>query len=117
MRVPGQDLPFSEADLLVWWERQFPRGAASCPYCRVAIDAFNASPDHRVPISRGGDLSLDNLEAVCQGCNRLKGALLPNEFRDLWEWISGLHPVAQQDVIGRLKAGAMGMRLRFYKKS
>ena len=114
MRVPGQNLPYSEPELLEWLTGQFSSGVRSCPYCGAPIDALSASLDHKQPLTRGGYLFLSNLEAICAACNRLKGGLTPAEFRELMEWVYRQAPAAQQDVIGRLKLGAMGARLRFH---
>lgn len=35
--------------------------------------------DHRLPVTYGGDLSLENLETVCALCNQEKGKKLPDE--------------------------------------
>lgn len=36
--------------------------------------------DHHVPRALGGRTCLDNLRALCIGCNQRKGRLLPGEF-------------------------------------
>lgn len=117
MREPGQDLPFSEAELVRCMELAFPLGCAvPCPYCGTAIDALSASLDHAMPITRGGSLGLENLTAICAMCNRLKGALTPSEFKELMQWVLRQEWAAQTDILGRLKAGGMGMRMRYYGK-
>ena len=114
-RVPGVQLPFTEAELLAGVERAFPNGSArSCPYCNSPIDAFTATLDHEIPLARGGSIGMENIAAICATCNRLKGGLTPIEFRSLLQWIKEQHPAAGADIIGRLKSGAMGMRLRYY---
>lgn len=36
--------------------------------------------DHKVPVSRGGDSELDNLQALCRFCNGKKGTKTMEEF-------------------------------------
>jgi len=117
LRVPGQDLPFSEAELLAGMEMAFPDGCAIyCPYCSSPIDSLSATLDHEIPIARGGSLGLENIGPVCASCNGLKGGLTPIEFRSLWLWILEQHPAAGADLCQRLRTGAMGMRLRYFGK-
>ena len=116
IRIPGQQLPYSKADLLKWMESLFPFGGTrQCPYCRVPMDAFTARLDHITPVSRGGGIGLDNLEPICERCNQLNGGLNRTEYEDLWQWLITIDPAASADVVRRLKAGDMGMRLRFHK--
>lgn len=117
LREPGQELPFTEQEFLYVAQVAFPDNRAiPCTYCRTPIDAFSASWDHERPVSRGGSLQLSNLEPICDTCNRVKGSLIGWEFRELLDWLDTLQPAAQQDVLSRLKAGAMGLRLRYYGK-
>lgn len=46
---------------------------------RLPPDA--ATLDHVVPICRGGDNSDSNLKTACAGCNGMKGARTPEEFK------------------------------------
>lgn len=59
-----------------------------CPYCERPMTLANGrhapqSPtrDHKVPSSRGGSNSLDNIEPCCRRCNEDKGSLTPDEYR------------------------------------
>lgn len=82
VKRPGiTELSFSSKDL---WNRallQVGTGATRCPYCveigRPAniITLANYVWDHKVPIANSGTHTLDNLFAVCEECNRLKGDL------------------------------------------
>lgn len=67
-------------------------------------------------MARGGSLELANLRGCCDACNRLKGKLLPGEFKALLGLIVQLPEAARSDIVGRLKAGSMGVRLRFGPK-
>ena len=92
VRVPGiEKLSFTSADL---WERaleQVGPGVIPCPYCRAIgrpafmITLANYVWDHVVPVTHGGSHDLDNLRAVCEDCNRLKGSLNYNFFIELMQ--------------------------------
>jgi 5-methylcytosine-specific restriction endonuclease McrA len=50
------------------------------------------SADHRVPRSKGGSDSIDNLEPAHQGCNSLRGDM------DLTDWFA-THPVPRRPAL------------------
>jgi 5-methylcytosine-specific restriction endonuclease McrA len=52
---------------LVVWKRD----GGVCRHCGAAI---NLEFDHIIPVSLGGADSADNLQVLCQTCNRQKGA-------------------------------------------
>ena len=51
-----------------------------CYYCGEAMHG-DRQIDHKVPLSRGGEHSLDNLCAACSYCNNAKGAQTEEEFK------------------------------------
>lgn len=80
VRYPKQAEKISPKELAQWI---LPRRGQPCPYCKsVAMHI-----DHRVPLSRGGEHSFDNLQMICEICNRAKGASTEEEFLG---WISAL---------------------------
>lgn len=57
-----------------------------CPYCQGKVKEV----DHVIPLSKGGQHCLENLELLCMPCNRAKGDKLPDEFK---QWLgSNPHP-------------------------
>ncbi len=59
------------------WERQQRR----CAYSgEPLIPGFNASLDHRIPVSRGGSNELSNLQWVTVAANRMKSNMTEEEF-------------------------------------
>lgn len=58
------------------------RQSGCCHYCREPLRASKRQRhlDHRIPLSRGGAHTPDNLCWACQSCNLRKGALTEAEF-------------------------------------
>jgi 5-methylcytosine-specific restriction endonuclease McrA len=51
-----------------------------CLYCGVNLNHGNATADHIVPISKGGNNCQVNLIVVCNGCNSERGDIDMDEF-------------------------------------
>ena len=60
------------------WLRLLVKYGNACVYCG-AIGALHA--DHRVPLSRRGTNSIDNIVPACRRCNLRKHQLTEAEFR------------------------------------
>ena len=62
-----------------------------CPYCGAPFylkgKKSNMGLDHKIPVSRGGDNSEDNLQFTCLKCNLIKASLTDTEFRALLEFL------------------------------
>lgn len=59
----------------------------TCAYCRMETD--RPQVDHSIPMSRGGNATLDNAQTTCWWCNASKGARdfpvnPPPGFRGFW---------------------------------
>ena len=48
----------------------------TCGWCGAPAEAL----DHIIPLSRGGDDRVSNLDPICRPCNRSKGDKTPLEF-------------------------------------
>lgn len=81
----GGGLSASEVETLL--ERSDHR----CQLTGLALTPEVAELDHKIPLSRGGDNSADNLMLVCSAVNRAKGTLTTEEFISLCqrvtEWV------------------------------
>jgi 5-methylcytosine-specific restriction endonuclease McrA len=51
-----------------------------CHYCREVLSCTEVTADHKIPRSKGGYHSADNIAAVCKLCNQAKGALTERQF-------------------------------------
>jgi len=116
-KLEGQadkQLPFSLAHLRLRIENAL-QGAYPCRFCKVPLTIKNISPDHKIPVERGGKWSMQNIELICLSCNHCKGRLTAVEFRRLYNTLLEFDPPQRNEVVGRLKAGASVVRLRFLK--
>lgn len=58
-------------------------GWYTCARCGRSFRASNMDVDHIIPQSRGGSNSRDNLQLLCQHCNRSKGNDMDDTYDDL----------------------------------
>jgi 5-methylcytosine-specific restriction endonuclease McrA len=64
----------------------YSRSDGFCAYCSTELDYNLLSKpsgpniDHLIPVSRGGDDSLENLALACRNCNYRKGVRTAEEF-------------------------------------
>lgn len=66
-------------DLLELLERQ----AYRCAITSDELTVDNVAADHIVPVSRGGDNSIHNIQLVTKQANRMKGTMTMPELREL----------------------------------
>jgi HNH endonuclease len=78
-------------------------GFVRCPYCTGFFAIEQVAIDHRVPLSRGGGVELDNLDIPCRACNARKGSMTPGEYRQLLEFLDTKIPLAKTGVLQRLE--------------
>lgn len=45
-------------------------------------DFSNLECDHIIPLARGGETTMDNLQTLCKECNRKKGIKVPEDLED-----------------------------------
>lgn len=77
-----------------------------CRFCNEPLKEKTFSPDHKVPLSRGGEPKLSNIEIICLKCNHGKGALTDGEYHSVISLISLWDPKAQNDLLSRLRLGS-----------
>jgi hypothetical protein len=79
---------------------------SKCIYCSAILNIKILSIDHKLPLERGGNSNIENLQAICRFCNERKGALTHEEYNSLCECLAVLDPYAKRNVLSRLRAGA-----------
>jgi 5-methylcytosine-specific restriction endonuclease McrA len=62
--------------------------------------------DHRIPLSRGGDNTLENLVACCKDCNQRKDNMTDVEFLSLLESERAHSSMAEQGTHNPLVLGS-----------
>ena len=53
-----------------------------CYYCHQSLDFVDATEDHKMPKSRGGEDIEANIVAACWPCNTQKGPMTAEEYRE-----------------------------------
>jgi len=61
------------------WEELLTSYERRCAYC--GVEAMLIEADHRIPLSRGGRNSIENIVPACRRCNRRKRTKTEEEFR------------------------------------
>jgi HNH endonuclease len=83
------------------------REALGCAYCGCLLSPATFSIDHKLPTSRAVCYTLENLAVCCLPCNEAKGLLNHVEFQELLAVSRHWHPKARQDLLARLRRGAV----------
>ena len=79
-----------------------------CFYCLKPLTLETINIDHKTPIGRNGQNEITNLCVSCEPCNRIKGNLKEDEFRQLLELLKTWEEIARDVVLTRLKMGHFG---------
>lgn len=56
-----------------WWKKK--RASGKCYYCSKRFSVENLTMDHKVPISRGGKSTKENIVPACFECNQKRKEL------------------------------------------
>jgi len=79
-----------------------------CVYCKEPIKIQNMVCDHIIPISLGGASTVQNLQLICNRCNRRKGPLTDKQFGKLLLFLSRQSTTMSNYVLRKLsKADVM----------
>jgi len=98
-RYTGTSLPLPDA-------KQIIANPPQCIYCGNLVNWHDLSIDHKIPRSRGGADSADNLVFVDKNCNLSKGSLTDAEFTVLLQFLEA-HPMMKTIVLTRLRAAGL----------
>jgi len=63
-----------------WWKRKREKGV--CYFCGRHVRPSELTMEHKVPLSRGGRSTRENLVPACKECNNKKKYLLPMEWEE-----------------------------------
>lgn len=112
---PAIPVPYSSETFATWLLDKVGCNAFLCPYCNAPLDVFTMTLDHGIPISFGGTNEFDNLVPCCADCNSLKHSLTGEQYLELRRKLRELHPAIEANVLGRLRAAALGQKLLWQK--
>lgn len=79
-RKAGVAGSFDSGDVLIRLAKQ----KEHCHYCGCKLELFGPDKfqvDHFIPLSKGGENSMNNIVIACPGCNREKASRMPWEYR------------------------------------
>jgi 5-methylcytosine-specific restriction endonuclease McrA len=58
------------------------RDGSACFSCGRDLLPREMTIDHKIPLSRGGSDSIENMEIACEPCNREKGCMTAEEWAE-----------------------------------
>ena len=76
-----------------------------CKYCDRKMTLKNMVCDHIVPLTKGGESTVKNLQLICKSCNTRKGPLDEKEFIELVDWVNELKEETKEYVLRKLAKG------------
>ena len=71
--------PVTGEQLMELWETQ----KHQCAYCHTDLTVLITAYDHKHPLSKGGEHSIDNLQLICHNCNVSKFTMDDEDYRKL----------------------------------
>lgn len=70
------------------WKAMFRKEAffeqsKRCKYCKSELSLVESTADHRIPRSKGGQTTRENIALCCEPCNRAKGSISESLFLNM----------------------------------
>lgn len=109
----AQPVIFTLEDLREWLvgESDYMGGVAwACTYCGKRLTIEEVEPDHRVPLSRGGENTLANLVPACNRDNKTKGELTDEEYIAFREGLRTFPAAAEAYVLKCMRTAGSGFQ-------
>lgn len=60
----------------------YNKSGGRCELCGMRLSFMDMTLDHIIPLSMGGEDSMENLQTACYACNQFKSNILPDDFMD-----------------------------------
>ena len=76
-----------------------------CKYCDKKLNYRNIACDHVIPLTKGGDSLVENLQLICRTCNTRKGPLDEQDFSLLVDLVMELPEELSTYVMRKLAKG------------
>ena len=76
-----------------------------CKYCDKTLTLRNMVCDHLIPLTKGGESTVKNLQLICKACNTRKGPLDEKDFIKLIKWVDKLQDETKEYVLRKLAKG------------
>tara|TARA_E500000318_G_scaffold110682_1_gene126852 strand:- start:885 stop:1322 length:438 start_codon:yes stop_codon:yes gene_type:complete len=76
-----------------------------CKYCDKKLNIRTIACDHIIPLTKGGESTVKNLQLICRTCNTRKGPLDEQDFELLVQLVSELPEELNKYVMRKLAKG------------